>query len=282
MNASREPSLRQLRYFSVLAGELQFDKAASRLGISQPSLTRQIQALESIVGTPLLERTQRAVALTPAGLAFVERARVTLQHHDQAVETARNVATRRRESFAIGYERCAPYHDLPTIAGQFMSRYPKARLSSFEMSAPEQVEALARNRIDIGFLHPPFPDDPFLMFQRVADERFIVAMPSAHRLAGKKRVPCEDLATENFALYPRWAAPGCYEAIQQICRAAGFSPHVVHESNEISVSLGLIAASGSVSLFPECVGTRRVPGVVFRELEGAVTSVTCGFLHRAK
>jgi DNA-binding transcriptional LysR family regulator len=281
MSQPADTTLRQLRYFATLAEELHFGKAASRLGISQPSLTRQIQSLEKMVGAALVERTQRSVSLTPAGMAFAEQARVTLQHHERSVETARNVSARRRESLAIGFECCAPYHDFPEVVRHFMSRYPRTRLSSFEMSGPEQIEALARNRIDAAFLHPPVPDDPKFVFERVGEERFVVALPSSHRLASKRRVPCSQLAEEKFALYPRSLAPGCYDAVHEICKAAGFTPKVVHESNQISVSLSLIAASGVVTLYPECVKSRPAPGVVFRDIDGSVTTVTCGFLRRS-
>jgi DNA-binding transcriptional LysR family regulator len=281
MTRPTEATLRQLRYFVALAEELHFGKAASRLGIAQPSLTRQIQTLETTVGAALVERTQRAVSLTPAGVSFAAQARVTLQHLDRSVETARNMSARRSESLAIGFECCAPYHDFPLVVKQFMASYPRTRLSSFVMSSSEQAEALARHRIDVGFLHPPVPDGPMYTFDRAGEEHFVVAMPSSHRLASQKRVQCAQLAEEKFALYPRALAPGCYDAVQQICRAAGFTPEIVHESNEISVSLSIIPTAGVVSLFPECVKSRRVPGVIFRRIEGSVTTVTCGFLRRA-
>ncbi len=281
MNKPAEATLRQLRYFVVLAEELHFGKAASRLGISQPSLTRQIQMLEKILGAPLVERTQRAVSLTPAGVSFTAQARATLQHHDRAIETARNVSARRSESLVIGFECCAPYHDFPLVVKQFLACYPQTRLSSFVMSGSEQAEALTRKKIDIGFVHPPVPDDPVLTFDRVGEEHFVVAMPSSHKLASRRRVQTSQLAREKFVLYPRSVAPGCYDAVQQICRAAGFTPEVVHESNEISVSLSLISTSGVVTLYPECVKSRRAPGVVFRDIDGDVTTVTCGFLRRA-
>ena len=280
MSQPTDASLRQLRYFAALAEDLHFGKAASRLGISQPSLTRQVQNLEKIVGAALVERTQRSVSLTPAGVAFAERARVTLHHHDSSVESARNTAARQGESLTIGFEPCAPYHDFPAILKQFMARYPRTRLSTFQMSGPEQADALARNRIDLGFVHPPVPDDGVFTFERVIEEPFVVAMPSSHRLASRKRVPSLELANEKFVLYPRALAPGCYDAVQRICRAAGFMPEVVHESNEISVSLSLRPVIGAVTLFPECVKSRRAAGVTFRDLEGSVTTVTCGFLRR--
>ncbi len=281
MSQSNDASLRQLRYFAVLAEDLHFAKAAARLGISQPALTRQIQNLEKLVGTTLLERSQRSVSLTPAGAAFAERARETLQHHDRSLETARNVAARNGDSLAIGFESCAPFHDFPTLVKQFLDRYPRTRLSSFEMPGPEQAEALMRHRIDLGFVHPPVPDDELFTFEKVAEERFIVALPSSHKLAARKRVPAGELAKEKFVLYPRELAPGCFDAVQRICQAANFTPQVVHESNEIAVSLKLIPVIDAVTLFPECVGRRKAPGVAFRHIEGSITTVTCGFLRRA-
>jgi len=281
MSQPNDASLRQLRYFAVLAEDLHFAKAASRIGISQPALTRQIQNLEKLVGTTLLERSQRSVSLTAAGAAFAERARETLQHHDRSLEAARNVAARNGESLAIGFESCAPFHDFPAVVKQFLDRYPRVRFSSFQLPGPEQAEALTRHRIDLGFVHPPVPDGELFTFEKVAEERFIVALPSSHRLAVRKRVPANELATEKFVLYPRGLAPGCYDAVQRICQAAGFTPEVVHESNEVSVSLNLIPAINAVTLFPECVGNQTAPGVTFREIEGSVTTVTCGFLRRA-
>jgi DNA-binding transcriptional LysR family regulator len=115
MSSPGDVSLRQLRYFTALVEELHFGKAASRLGISQPALTRQIQGLEQLVGAALLERTQRSVSLTAAGAVFAEQARETLHHHDRSLEAARNVAARRGESLAIAFESCAPYHDFPAV-----------------------------------------------------------------------------------------------------------------------------------------------------------------------
>src|SRR5215467_5016132 len=104
MSRAPDATLNQLRYFAMLAEELHFGRAAQQLGISQPALTRQIQSLEQFVGTPLVERTRRAISLTMAGRVFAERARETLRHHERAMETARNAGQRREQSLAIGFE----------------------------------------------------------------------------------------------------------------------------------------------------------------------------------
>jgi DNA-binding transcriptional LysR family regulator len=280
MARAPEATLNQLRYFSTLAEELHFGRAALQLGISQPALTRQIQSLEAFVGTPLVERARRAIALTTAGRVFAEHARETLQRHDRAMEAARNTGQRREQSLAIGFEPCAPFHNFPSVVLQYLRRYPRTRFSSFVLPAPEQAEALARRRIDLGFVHPPVPEAERFAFEPVSEDRFILALPDSHPLAARKRVAVTELKKERWVFYPRHLAPACYDAVHRICEAAGFRPEVVHESNGIAVSLSLIPALGAVTLFPECVRNQKAEGVVYRELAGAGVTVTCGFLRR--
>jgi len=280
MARAPDSTLNQLRYFAALADELHFGRAAERLGISQPALTRQIQSLEKFVGTPLVERTRRAISLTTAGRVFAESARETLQHHDRAMEAARHAGQRSAQSLAIGFEPCAPFHNLPSVVLQYLRRYPQTRFSSFVMAAPEQAEALARRRIDLGFVHPPVPEAARFAFEPVGEDRFILALPDSHPLAARKRVPVTELKNERWVFYPRHLAPACYDAVQRICELGGFRPEVVHESNGVSVSLSLIPALGAVTLFPECVRNQKADGVVYRELERKSATVTCGFLRR--
>ena len=102
-----------------------------------------------------------------------------------------------------------------------------------------------------------------------------------HTLASRKRIPLADLKKERWVLYPRHLAPACYDAVVRMCEASGFRPDVIHESNGVSVSLSLIPALKAVTLFPECVGNQKADGIAFRELEGRLARVTCGFLRRA-
>ena len=275
-----DATLNQLRYFATLAEQLHFGRAAHHLGISQPALSRQIQSLEKFVGTPLIERTRRAISLTTAGHVFVERVRETLRHHDRAMEAARNAGQRPEESLALGFEPCAPFHNLPSIVLQYLTRYPVTRFSSSVMPAPEQAEALDRRRIDLGFVHPPVPEAERFIFEPVGEDRFILALPDSHPLAARKRVRLAELKKERWVLYPRHLAPACYDAVQRLCEAGGFRPEVVHESNGVSISLSLIPALGAVTLFPECVRNQKADGVAYRELGGKNAAVTCGFLRR--
>jgi len=276
-----DATLNQLRYFAALADELHFGRAAGKVGISQPALTRQIQSLERFIGAPLVERTKRSISLTKAGEVFAEEARETLRHHDRAIHAARHVGNRPEQSLAIGFEPCAPFHNFPSVVLKYLRRYPGTRLSTFTMAAPEQGEALARHRIDLGFLHPPVPEQEHFTFEPVSVDRFILALPDSHALASRKRIRMADLKRERWVLYPRHLAPACYDAVLRMCETSGFRPDVIHESNGVSVSLGLIPALGAITLFPECVRSRKSDGVAFRELDGKVAEVTCGFLLRA-
>ena len=261
MAQAPDATLNQLRYFAALADELHFGRAAQKVGISQPALTRQIQNLERFVGALLVERTRRSISLTRAGQVFAERARETLRHHDRAIEAARNSSNRREQSLAIGFEPCAPFHNFPSVVLEYLRRYPETRLSSFVMAAPEQAEALQRYRIDLGFVHPPVPEQERFAFEPVSEDRFILALPDSHALASRKRVRVTELKKERWVFYPRHLAPACYDAVHRLCEASGFRPDVVHESNGISVALRLIPALGAVTLFPECVRNQEAQGV---------------------
>lgn len=281
MAQTPDATLNQLRYFAALAEELHFGRAAQKVGISQPALTRQIQRLERFVGEGLVERTKRSISLTKAGAVFAEQARETLRHHDRAIQAARHVGNRREQSLAIGFEPCAPFHNFPSVVLEYLRRYPQTRLSTFVMAAPEQGEALARHRIDLGFVHPPVPEQEHFTFEPVGEDRFILALPDSHALASRKRVRLAELKKERWIFYPRHLAPACYDAVVRMCDASGFRPDVIHESNGVSVSLSLIPALRAVTLFPECVGNQKADGVAFRELEGRLATVTCGFLQTA-
>src|SRR5260370_10489995 len=134
---------RQVRSFVVLAEELHFGKAATRLSLAQPSLTRQIQLLEAYMGVALFHRTQREVHLTPAGQTFLEQARITLEQHDRSIEAAQNVAEKHTDVLTIGFEPCAAFHGLPQVVQEFGRRHPKVKLISYQINAPEAGRGFA-------------------------------------------------------------------------------------------------------------------------------------------
>src|SRR5919201_991872 len=224
--------LRHLRSCVAVAEDLRFGRSAARLHIAQPPLIRQIRDLEREVGTPLFDRVPRGAELTPAGLAFLPEARLTLAQAERARRTAQRAARGEIGRLRVGFVEAAIYSGvLPDVLGFFRMHLPDIGLSLFEMDSVQQAEAFREGRIDLGILHSPPPDaDRWLRVEPVYTDPLIAAVPHTHRLAGRARIALGDLAAEPFVLFPRHIAPGLYDDIIARCRSAGFSPRVVQEA----------------------------------------------------
>ncbi|MBC7881962.1 MAG: LysR family transcriptional regulator [Anaerolineae bacterium] len=271
---------RQLRYFVVLAEELHFSQAAVRLGIAQPSLSRQIQLLEKQLGAPLFRRTRGQVELAPIGKVLLKEARMILEQYARGIETTRNAAQEQPDVLSLGFEPCATFHGLLEVIQQFAQLYPNISLISHQMTAPEQCEAVLRRQIDVGFSHPPV-NVPGLVFEKVMEENFLCALPTAHPLARRRKIALEALATEPFILFPRTLAPACFDIVYELCRQAGFTPNVQHQTSNLNFCLNLIAAGTGVTIVPACARERAIAGVTYRELSEETPTVESGFIRRA-
>src|ERR1700756_2427440 len=168
--------LNQLRCFVAVAEELHFGRAAARLNMTQPPLSRQIQVLEHIIDAPLLERTSRSVKLTPAGRSFLPEARRFLKLAESASQVARRIALGKTGSLKIGYTAAAAYGYLPELIGACRQRLPDVDFSLKEMVSGEQPEALATGQIDPGLLRPPVGRPEFAT-KRVLAEPLLAAIP---------------------------------------------------------------------------------------------------------
>src|SRR3982751_6322411 len=178
--------LRHLRYFVAVAEELNFGRAADRLRIAQPPLSRQIRDLERELGTALFERVPRGVELTAAGRAFLPEARLTLAQAERAQRTAQRAARGEIGRLRVGFVEVAIYSGvLPEVLGFFRMHLPDIGLSLFEMDALQQAEAFREGRIDLGILHSPPPDaERWLRVEPVYSEPLVAAVPHAPRLRG--------------------------------------------------------------------------------------------------
>jgi DNA-binding transcriptional LysR family regulator len=254
--------LRHLRYFVALAEELHFGRAAQRLHIVQPALSKQVIALERELGVELLDRTH-GVKLTRAGELFYGEAREIVERADRAVDATRATARGEQGVLRIGFVAPAMWSVLPVVLRAHRRLYPELTYRLYEAPTPDHLEQLRADALDIGFLRPPSVDDA-LVFEPVWREPFVVALPDDHRLAAEDAIDLADLANDRFVVMPR-ANPMVNDVIVSICLSYGFSPKVVEEGNSPS-SLVMVAMGQCVALVPVSLQDCGVKGITFRPL----------------
>ncbi len=260
--------LRQLRYLVAVAEEGHVTRAAERLGIQQPPLTRQIRALEADWGVQLFERHPRGMRPTEAGRVAVEAARDILERAGRLGETARRAARGEQGRLAVGYTSSGAFH--PFVSQQiraFREARPGVLLVLAEDGTPELAQALRDERLDAAFLRSTSSDTAGLRLEPLMEEEMVAALPANHALAATGgAIPLAALAEETFVFYRRPTGPGLYDAIVSACLAAGFSPRVGQEAPRMSSSLSLVAAGLGVSIVPASMQRMNVEGVAFAPL----------------
>lgn len=263
--------LRHLRYFVAVAEERHFGRAATRLHMAQPPLSQQIRRLESELGLQLLRRTTRRVELTPAGEAYLVRARQIIAAVSSAAGEAQRVAAGLQGRLAIGCVGSATYSLLPQLVRTLREELPEVEVAvQGEMLAPDQARALADGRIDLGLLRPPV-DDESLRVDVLRADRLIVAVPDGHRLAGRRRIRLPELAGEDFVMHVGGGRSVMYDTVLARCRDAGFEPLIRHEVSETSTLVTFVAAGLGIAVVPEPVRELLVPGIAYRALSGPVS-----------
>jgi DNA-binding transcriptional LysR family regulator len=263
--------LRHLRYFIAVAEEGHITRASERLGMQQPPLSQQIRALERELGVQLLRRKPRGVELTDAGRALLEDARAILAHIDHAFATTRRTARGEQGRIAVGFTSSAPFHPfVPRVIRAFRDAFPLIALSLEESGTTELIDDLRNERVDAAFIRTPIADLMGITVNPLLEETMLVALPSAHPLAGGETgLPLSALAAETFIVYRRHSGPGLYDAIFAACHAAGFSPLVGQEAPRIVSTLNLVAAGLGIAIVPASLQRMQMDGVVYRRLEGA-------------
>jgi len=258
--------IRQLRQFVAVAEELHFRRAAARLGMAQPPLSQAIQKLEKEVGAELLDRSQRRVRLTEAGVVFLVEARRTIVQAAHAVETARRAARGLIGSLRVTYVGAATYDFLPGLIRAYRAHYPDIELELMERTTAAQARAIQRGEADVGLVRPPLFDADGLHCAPVLRERLVVALPEDHKLVKETAIELRDLADENFIMFPAHEGPGFHAGIVSACEAAGFSPRVVQRAVQMHAIVALVVAGLGVALVPASMRRLRQVGVVYREI----------------
>ena len=259
----------QLAAFIAVAEELHFGRAAERLNMTQPPLSRQIQKLERIVGTELLERDNRKVQLTPAGLAFLDEARRLLTLAGRAPATARRIASGRTGILRIGFTAASGYSVLGPLLEQISGIVPDVDIELQELVTGEQLDGLLTGELDLGLARPPFDARTFDS-RLMSRESMVLAVPSGHPLAALDRdIGPEDFSHEALIMHSPTQARYFYDLVVRLLPID--HGNVVHTVSQIVTMVSLVAAKRGVAFVPESATALGINGVAFLPLAAGST-----------
>ncbi|XKE47055.1 LysR family transcriptional regulator [Halomonas organivorans] len=256
--------LRHLRYFCVVAEELNLTYAAERLHMSQPPLTRQIKQLEEELGAVLFERSSRGLTLTATGQFFHEHALQILEKVDATVEATRRIARSNRRMFGIGFVASVFYGQLPLLV-RGLRQKDDVELTLAELTTVQQVQALKAGRIDLGFGRLRI-QDPDVEQEVLFEEPMMAALPVGHPLA-ETTPTLEQLARYPLVVFPAKPRPSLADMTLGLFRRHGLKVEVAQEANELQTALGLVASEMGITLVPEQVKRLQRDGIVFVYLD---------------
>ncbi|KRB80959.1 LysR family transcriptional regulator [Sphingomonas sp. Root710] len=258
--------LRHLRYFMTVATERNFTRAADRLGMAQPPLSRQIRELEEELGATLFVRNSRPVALTDAGRLLLEHAQDTLNSADRLKQAMKRFTEHQRRRFVIGFVGSTIYGPVPAMIRSFRARAPELDVDLVEMNTLAQMKALNDGRIDAGIGRLVFDDAAIgrLIIQR---EPLVVALPAEHPLARDSApVSLQALLDDTLILYPSEPRPSYADQVLALFRQHGATPRAISEVRELQTALGLVAAQSGISVVPNAIQRLRRDDIVYRPI----------------
>lgn len=256
----------QLRCFTTVATELNFSRAAQRLNMTQPPLSRQVQLLEHHLGVELFTRSTRSVALTAAGRAFFVEARSLLERAELAALSARRFADGDIGAVSVSFVPSAVYDFLPRVIADARKNQPDIRISLAEMNTYEQHEALGSRRIDLGIVRSTLRQAG-LTSECLVREPFVLAVPCDHPLANAETVHLDDLEGEPFIMYSHSAYEPFNEMLAGMFRLAQVTPHYVQWLGSTLTILALVNTGMALALVPKSAAKIRFEAVTFREIE---------------
>ena len=257
---------RQLQYFLGVANELHFSKAAEKLFIAQPALSRQIQALEDSLGVLLFERNKRNVKLTPAGEYLREEATQVLSQLENISNRTQLIHRGEEGELRIGHPGSAIYSVIPPLLSQLRSVFPQIKANLSEILEDDLFGFLKNYQIDVGFIREPFVDIQ-LSTKVLMEESFALVLPENHWITTDNFTSLSQIKNESFVLPPRHAGSTYYDLLIRMCEREGFSPNVVHESIHGATILRLVEYNLGISIMPISYRLSTAMRVKFIELK---------------
>jgi DNA-binding transcriptional LysR family regulator len=260
------PSLNQLRYFCELANAGHFGRAATRLNMSQPPLTRQIAALEQDLGTTLFERSPKGAALTAAGRQLLVDATEILRLVAQASRNAAAAGRGEAGQLTMGFTMCAAYSIVPDLTRRYQRAFPAVDLRVRELMPNALEQNLKDGVIDVAI---SFAGDGEARFKArpLLREPLSLVLPQRHSMAKAKKISIEDLSRERFLIVPRSQAPSLHDSIVQCCREAGFDPIIGLEVYLQQTILNFVAEGLGIAFVPNSMQRSQIKGAVFKKID---------------
>lgn len=261
--------LRQMRYFVALAEERNFGRAAERLHMAQPPLTRQIHALEEEFGTRLFDRTPKGVELTEAGQVLLEEAPNILALAKRATERTRLAGQGLIGRIDVGIFGSGVLDVIPRLLARFHAARPEVHIELHNMTRSEQIAALRERRIAVGF-NRLVPAEPDLMIEVLLREKLVVALQKGHRLCAQRTVSLRDLHNEPMILYPKRPIPGLAQMVSGAFQRKGVRLNMVQLVEDWLSCVALVAGGFGISVTTASAATLKLPGVVYRPLASRI------------
>lgn len=241
--------LRQLRYLMILGKELHFAKAAEKLFITQPALSKQIQQLEDELGLKLFNRTKRKVALTKAGAYLMDEAEFMLNHLERAVDATKRKALGEDGEIRMGFVGSAMQSVIPNLLEQLNQDYPTIHTALEELNNKDQLDAIAHDKLDVGFVRLESVHGGFNS-KMVFEDSFSLVISKKHELQPKDFHSLNQLANEQFILFSNDYSQEYYDIVMSIFEDHGFSPRVSHRSVQANSIFRLVERKLGVAIVP--------------------------------
>jgi DNA-binding transcriptional LysR family regulator len=270
--------LRHLRYYVAVAEELSFGRAASRLAIAQPPLSRQIQALEDEVGVRLLVRTKRRVLLTEAGRSFLEGARATLSQATRAIDQARRANRGENGTLSVAVTPSAELVVMHAVVRAVARANRDLRMDVHACAEHEALRAVQGGSLQVAILPTPAGSaERDVHLEPLASRRLRVVLPATHALARRSRLKVRQLADDPIVLFTRAVSPAIHDAVVAAFQGEGVPLHVRHEASHLHTCLELVAAGAGITFMPAAPGRQAI---VFRPLEPASVALDFAVAYR--
>lgn len=265
--------LRHFSYFLAVADERHFGKAAERLGMSQPPLSQQIQALEKALGVRLFERSRQGVRLTREGAALLAPVRQFMEHAQRLQQAVTDARLGRNDVVTVGAINSALFDIMPRLMEIAKQRYSHLALTMKEMKTADALAAVQSGDIDLALTRY---DDRAnsLEVRPIVSDHLVLVLPANHRLTKLSRVPLHELADENFVLFPRRSSPSFFDQIIAACRDAGFSPHIAYDVSSVVSQIAFVGCGVAIGMVPSRSMRFGGADVVFRPLKQTINVIS--------